>query len=364
MNLAITGVGVMSKFGTSFDNFANNICSDPQATSSETTRLFDDFDPTQWLGQKGHRNCDRLTKMMIAAARTGLEHAYIKSDGRYLRYHPETFGICSATAYGSLDAITELNRVAELEAPRYINPSRFPNTVINAAAGYVSIWEDMRAPNVTLVNGNCGALDTAFTAQIHIQSRRGEAFLIGGGEVFTEPLRLALEKLGFSRESFRIGEGVAYLVAENADLEDARERALAYVVGYGSAFHPPASEAALLGAHPQAVVGAALGAMEQAGVHPNELSLVVRDACGIPEFDDVEDKAIAQLELESTPSITPKATLGETFGASGAFALVSALATKHTGRLNGQPAPELNNVLIWSIGHYGNVSAIVLRFPQ
>ncbi len=54
-------------------------------------------------------------------------------------------GISSATAYGSLDAIAELNRVAELEDPRYINPQRFPNTVINAAAGYVSIWEGLHA---------------------------------------------------------------------------------------------------------------------------------------------------------------------------------------------------------------------------
>ena len=50
---------------------------------------------------------------------------------------PDQIGVCSSTAYGSLDSITELNLVAELEDPRYINPARFPNTVINAAAGYV-----------------------------------------------------------------------------------------------------------------------------------------------------------------------------------------------------------------------------------
>ena len=47
-----------------------------------------------------------------------------------------------SNAYGSLEAITELDRVATLEAARYINPARFPLTVANSAAGYASIWED------------------------------------------------------------------------------------------------------------------------------------------------------------------------------------------------------------------------------
>ena len=105
--------------------------------------------------------------------------------------------MCSSTAYGSLDSITELNLVAELEDPRYINPARFPNTVINAAAGYVSIWEDLRAPNATIVDGNCGALDAVLSCRNApcAQAARMRSWS-GGGDVLTEPLYLALRRLG------------------------------------------------------------------------------------------------------------------------------------------------------------------------
>ena len=116
---------------------------------------------------------------------------------------PERVGICAATAYGSLDSITEINRVAELEHPRYLNPSRFPNTVINSAAGYVSIWEGLEGPNVTIVDGNCGGANAVLTAETHIACGRADVLLVGGAEVISEPLYLAFEKLGIISEGDR-----------------------------------------------------------------------------------------------------------------------------------------------------------------
>ena len=141
------------------------------------------FEPKEHLGPKGHRNFDRLTKYLIVAGKLALESAGVKKDGEFVSaLKPEQVGVCSSTAYGSLDSITELNLVAELEDPRYINPARFPNTVINAAAGYVSIWEDLRAPNATIVDGNCGALDAVLSCETHLAHRRADAFLVGGGD--------------------------------------------------------------------------------------------------------------------------------------------------------------------------------------
>ena len=165
----------------------------PEAHSAEVWG----FDPNAHLGDKGHRNFDRLTKYLIVAAKLALEDAGVKKDGKFVgALAPEQVGICSSTAYGSLDSITELNLVAELEDPRYINPARFPNTVINAAAGYVSIWEDLRAPNATIVDGNCGSIDAVLSCETHLAHRRADAFLVGGGDVITEVLYLALRRLG------------------------------------------------------------------------------------------------------------------------------------------------------------------------
>ena len=71
----------------------------------------------------------------------------------------------------------DLGYLALLEDRRYINPARFPLTVSNSAAGYASIWEDIRALNVTVSDGNCGALDAVACADA--VRRDGRA---GGGD--------------------------------------------------------------------------------------------------------------------------------------------------------------------------------------
>src|SRR6202000_1485467 len=104
---------------------------------------------------------------------------------------PERVGVVVSNAYGSLEAITELDRVALLEHARYINPSRFPLTVSNSAAGYVGIWEDMRALNVTVSDGNCGALDAVACAGLLLDAGRADVLLVGGREAMSEALFVA-----------------------------------------------------------------------------------------------------------------------------------------------------------------------------
>src|SRR5262249_25869632 len=138
---------------------------------------------------------DRLTKLLVVAARLALRDAALKVDGKWSTGSPERVGVCCSNAYGSLEAITELDRVAVLEDARYINPAKFPNTVSNSASGYVSIWEDLRALNVSVSDGNCGALDAVSCADLFLETSRADAILTGGGEAMSEALYLAFDKL-------------------------------------------------------------------------------------------------------------------------------------------------------------------------
>ena len=110
-----------------------------------------DFDATKYLGDKGLRTLDRLTKLLVVAARLGAARRGLQEGQRVRpRSRRSASASCCSNAYGSLEAITELDRVAKLEDARYINPAKFPNTVANSASGYVSIWEDLRALNVSV----------------------------------------------------------------------------------------------------------------------------------------------------------------------------------------------------------------------
>ncbi len=395
MELAITGLGLVSPIAIGSAEHRAALA-DPRAAAERAfapavtvlplaelpdARVAEvrGFDAATYLGDKGLRNFDRLTKFMIVAAKHALEDAGLKKDGQWLARRPDEVGIISATAYGSLDAITEMNLVAEREDPRYINPARFPNTVINAAAGYVSIWEDLRAPNVTVVDGNCGALDAVLTAETHLAHERAGVLLVGGGEIVSEPLYRAFRKLGVVAEGdapwapgdahtngMRLGEGAAYVVVERLDEARARgAKVRALLVGYGTAFTAPESEALIVHPSVDGVTRALRAAVRDAGLAPEDIDAVVCAASGLDRFDAAELVGIGRALHPDVLCVAPKSYYGETFGAAGAFGIATALAWLDGAPVEpvlcGRRRERLEHIIVTTVGFYGNVSAVVLK---
>lgn len=394
--LAVTGVGVVSPVGlgaSALDEaYADPAAARERAFGGEPKVLDPEkhpdahsaevwgFDAKEHLGPKGHRNLDRLTKYLIVAGKQALVDAGVKKDKEFVStLEPGQIGVCSSTAYGSLDSITELNLVSELEDPRYINPARFPNTVINAAAGYVSIWEDLRAPNATIVDGNCGAIDAVLSCETHLAHRRADAFLVGGGDVLTEPMYLALDRIGAiakgdakwepgARDSkgVHLGEGAAYLFVErDADAQARGAKVRARLAGYGTAFDSPRREGNLLHASAPAVTRAIHGALDDAGIAPDDVDAVASALGGLPPFDSAELRGIAEVLPESVPIAAPKAMWGEAFAGSAALAMASAVRWIEGATpgplVRGEAPAAVKTVVVTAVGYYGNVSAVVIR---
>ena len=333
------------------------------------------FDPSKFLGDKGLRTLDRLTKLLIVGARLALHDAGIKKDGQYAHGSPEAVGVCISNAYGSLEAITELDRVAKLEDARYINPAKFPNTVANSASGYVSIWEDLRALNVSVSDGNCGALDAVACGDIYLDTGRADALLVGGGEAISEALFVAFLKLGALAETpssgahgTRLGEGAALLAMEPLERAEARGAKIhALVTGYGTAFVPPESEASLIHPSSEAAERAMKSALADAGLQASDVDVVASSVCGLDAFDRAELEAIGRVFGDGACVAAPKAVLGETLGAGGAMGMAAALAwlggSAPSPVVRGEAPSAVRTVLVTAMGFYGNASAVVLRKP-
>jgi 3-oxoacyl-(acyl-carrier-protein) synthase len=269
-------------------------------------------------------------------------------------------------------------QVTELEDPRFLNPNRFPNTVINAAAGYVSIWEDLRAPNVTVVDGNCGSLDAVLSAETHLLNDRADAFLVGGGEALSEALYVAFRKLNVLAEGtrvfapgrpesqgMRVGEGAAYLCLEQASFARARgARVRAEIIGYGNAFEPPASEARLVHVSSDAMTRAINMALRDADLSPDSIDVVASGLCGVADFDAAELAGIRSVRGDLAVA-APKVIYGETFGAGGVLASACALSwfdgVPVAPLVHGLVRGPVRHVLVTAAGYYGNASALVLR---
>jgi 3-oxoacyl-(acyl-carrier-protein) synthase len=392
---AVTGLGIVSPLGIGREPFframqAPSLLANAAPLPLET---FDSskypraevaevrgFDPARYMGDKGLRTLDRLTKLLCVAARLAMHDAGFKKDNQYVQSAPDRVGVCCSNAYGSLEAITELDRVAQLEDARYINPAKFPNTVANSASGYVSIWEDLRALNVSVSDGNCGALDAVACSDIYLDAGRADALLVGGGEAMSEPLFVAFLKLGAlaaegvdaaSRErsiGTHLGEGAAFVAMEPMELARARgAKVRAEVTGYGTAFVPPESEATIIHPSREAMERALRSALADAQIGPGDVDVVASSLSGLAAFDRAELDAIGAVFGPSACVAAPKAVLGETLGAGGAMGMAAALAwfegAAPSAVTSGRPPREARTVLVSAMGFYGNASAVVVRKP-
>ena len=375
--LAITGAGILSALGigaeASFAGLATGAALVKRPLASFDGSKVDapvyevpDFEPAKFLGDKGLRTLDRLTKLLVVAARLTLEDAGIKQAGAFVALSAPRVGVCCSNAYGSLEAITELDRVAVLEDPRYINPAKFPNTVSNSAAGYISIWEELRALNVSVSDGNCGALDAVFAASLFLETARADAVITGGGEAMSEALYLAFERLGAFAEGVRLGEGAAFFALELVEKAALRgARTLGVLFGYGTAFVAPEAEVTLLHPSQEAVARAIRAALADGAVAADDIDVVVSGESGIAAFDEAESAAIRET-LGDRAVLAPKRLLGETLGAGGALGIAAALAALREraplGTLVRGVAPDRRRTaLVTSLGYHGNASALLLR---
>lgn len=383
--LAITGLGVVSPFGVGVEALRDGLAGAQHAPFGDTdastpvdlapysaaqVAAVRGFDPTAWLGPTGLRNNDRLTKLQLVAARMALAHAGIKSKGLWQRLAPDDVGVVGATAYGSLEAIHELNVVARTEDPRYLNPARFPNTVINSSVGYVSIWDELRALNATVVNGPPGALDAVATAAMYLAARRAKVLLGGGGEALSELLLLGLQRSGaFASGALRVGEGAAFVALEApAEARAAGIPELARVIGYGTAFEPGEPDERGCAPSARALERASIAALRDACVAPAEVDVVVTGLGGLPSCDMAERRALRSVFGPSQCMAAPKRLYGETFGASGALALASALTwlanSPVSAVVQGVAPSRVCTCVVTALGYHGNASALVLRGPR
>ena len=367
---AITGFGVASPFGIGWEAFRAGVCDPPGRAFTASPKSLaglvgqavraaelTDFDPRPIIGDKGLRNNDRLTKLLLVAARLGLEAAGIKRDGAFTAFGPTDVGVCGSTAYGSLEAVHELHAVALLEDPRYLNPARFPNTVTNSSVGYVSIWEELRALNATITNGPTGALEAIDAAAGWIADGRAKAMLAGGAEALSEGLWHGFRRVGAlagvsGSAGVTLGEGACLAMLEDA--EAARERgahAVATIHGYGTAFDPGEPEDPMVRFSAEALERAIRTALADARVSAGDVSAVVLARSGLRAADDAERTAVGRV-FDDVTQWAPKEWIGETLGASGAFGVAFACAA--AGVRPGW-------TVVTSLGFYGNASALVLR---
>jgi len=206
------------------------------------------FDPNLYLERKEVKKVGRFIQLGIAATEFALEQSGLKVTPDIA----ERVGVYIGSGIGGFEVIEREHKTLLEKGPSRISPFFIPATIINLAAGHVSIRTGAKGPN--------SATATACTSSAHsigdsfkiIQRGDADAMICGG----TEAAITAMGVGGFAamralsqrndepqkasrpwdaqRDGFVVGEGAGMLILE--DLEFARTRGasiIAELAGYG-----------------------------------------------------------------------------------------------------------------------------------
>lgn len=315
-----SGIGPISRFDT--NGFASRIAGEVKG-----------FDPLEYVDKKDVKKMDIFIQYAIAASEFALCDAGLKSAVPL----GSDVGVFIASGIGGFSTIEREHRALLEGGPRKISPFFIPASIINLAAGQVSIRFGAKGPNLatcTACSASAHAIGDAFEI-----IRRGVAdvMVAGGSEAAITPLGVggfaALRALSTrndeperasrpfdkDRDGFVIGEGAGVLILEELGRARARGAPVyAELMGYGmsgDAHHVTAPAEDGGGA-----VRVMRAAIDQAGVQPDAIDYVNAHGTSTPYNDKLETLAIKKcfgehahrLAVSSTKSMT-----GHLLGAAG-----------------------------------------------
>ena len=306
-----------------------------------------DFAPQNYLKTGNVRPLDRTGRLALV----GVELALADSGCTTERRATEAVGLILGTMFCSVRTIGEFDRRAQQAGPEYASPMDFSNTVLNAAAGQVAIWQRLRGVNTTITTGATSGLHAIGYAAQLIRSGRADALVAGGAEEvcyesfygFYRAGRLAPPSGGapgtvapfdILRTGTAMGEGAAFLVLEAEETARARgAQILARVAGFGNAFDPDTREQSP--PRRSVLAGAIAHALADAGIAASDIGAVVSSASGSRPLDARESAGIGAALGAAVPVTAIKSMTGETLGASGALQALAAIEALRGGRLPG-----------------------------
>ena len=301
------------------------------------------FDPLQFVEKKEIKKMGLFIQYALAAAEFAMNHARLEVTPEIA----ERTGVFLGSGIGGFDVIEREHTELLKGGPRRISPFFIVGSIVNLAAGHVSIRHGAKGPNsapCTACSSSAHAVGDAFKT---IARCDADVMICGGSEAAITPMSVggfaamralstrneeptrACRPFDKNRDGFIIGEGAGVLILE--ELEFARRRGapiLAEIIGYGmsgDAFHitQPSENG-------DGAFRAMRNALADAKVEPQQVDYINAHGTSTPFNDRLETVAIKRLfgehayklAVSSTKSMTGH-LLGGAGGLEAGFSVLS-----------------------------------------
>ena len=356
--VVVTGMGAITPVGNSVrDSWSSLVagCSgierithfDASALGVRICGAVKGFDPAVVMAKKDARKVDVFIQYGIAAVAEAINDAGICIE----QDNAHRYGVAIGSGIGGLTSIEQNHSALLKGGPRRISPFFIPSAIVNMAAGWASMKYNLQGPNFATSTACASGSHAIALAARTIACGDADVMVAGGAEKGSSALGIA----GFaaaralstrndepakasrpwdaSRDGFVLGDGAGILVLEEYHHALARGAhiyaELSGIGMSGDAWHMTAPAENGRGA-----ARAMLSALEDAGLHPEDVSYINAHGTGTIAGDVAETQAMhtvfadhaAQLAVSSTKSMT-----GHLLGAAGAVEAVFAIQSLVTG---------------------------------
>lgn len=368
-SVVITGIGAVTAYGVGLNALRKGLCDGRSAIASAGPLLPGVEDRAVGLVRdlsEFQRKFPQirpplpfpLTRMALLAAKEAIEDSNLPPAAR-----PST-GIFLNRNQGATAVVVKAAEPMFREGPQRMSPLAFSQSVQNAPLGAISIHLGLHGPHILTVGG--GAFMLGFEA---LRSGEADAILCGGIDEVEATTLPAAEALGYlakpGQEGAIKGEGAVMCLLERA--HHARQRGaqvyaeLASVaVGSDSALEKiEEADIACWGRPTGAGIAQLLReVLNDAGVHIDDVALMVGTANGQPAIDDAESEAAAILGLSRTLTTTLKKHIGEGAGMAAAASIAWAADSIRRTSLKRNRAPV---ALVFNMENHALYFGAVLR---
>ena len=348
--MAITGAGTINSLGhnveTTLQAMRDGTCGigpldvrDIDRLSVQIGAQVKDYYPDQAFNRQQLSLYDRFTQFTLLAAK----EAILQSGLEFTGLLAAKSGVVLGTAGGGVSTWDDNYRSVYEEGKNRVHPYVIPKLMNNAATSHVSVAHNLKGPSFT-VSTACASSNHAM-AQAFQMVRSGiapvmvtggsEAMLCFGGIKAWEGLRVmshdACRPFSANRNGMVQGEGAGIFVFE--DYEQAKARGaeiLAEVIGFSMS-----SDAAdIVTPSQQGAARAIEGALQNAGLNPEDVGYINAHGTGTVANDKTECAAVADIfgaHADKLMISSTKSMHGHLIGATGAVELLACIMAVRDG---------------------------------
>ena len=350
--VVVTGMGIVSPVGQGKEKYLAAV---REGKAPETNSVFAGVGAGDYarcgLKMAFYRKLDKFSQLQAVSGMDALADAGLTVTEE----NATDIGIIVGTEDGPVATVCDFAKDLVEKGNSAGSAFRFPNTVYNAAGGYLSICSGIKGYNVTVTNGAQAGLGSIAYAVNIIRDGVENAMLATGTDENCETIGCLYERMSIlapagnrpyvgSGAGMVLSEGSTTLVLENAETAKARgSRAYAEVIGYGMTH--AARSRAVGDEAVSALVRAVREAAVDAGIGVENIDTVIGFGNGRADLETTEIAAYRALfGQRDVPVCNVRGVIGEGRAATAALSAAHA-ALLLSGELSGEvEAYTLNGV--------------------